>query len=122
MTSDIDPNSIDPTFPSAEQNNDSQGFRDNFSAIQENFSRAAEEISALQSTLIGITGPVYTPAPLQLTGPIVSLSTAFKESSADYTLSFPGTGAIKIPAGSTAERPSAIVGPAGYGQIRFFSV
>lgn len=119
MTSEIDPNSIDPTFPAAEQNNDSQGFRDNFAAIQTNFDRAAQEITAIQSTLIGATGPVYTPTPSQLTGPVVNLVTAFRTSDADYTLTFPGTGAIKIPAGSTAQRPVAFVGPEGYGQIRF---
>jgi hypothetical protein len=118
MTSDIDPNAIDPTFPQPDQNNDSEGFRDNFTAIQLNFEKAAQEISLLQNTLIGATGPVYTPVPSQITGPLVSLVTEFRTSEADYSLSFPGTGAIKIPAGTTAQRPS-VVGPANYGQIRF---
>ena len=117
--SEIDPNTIDTSFPQADQNNNSQGFRDNFSAIQANFQKAALELTALQTTLIGATGPVYTPTPAQLTGPVVNLITAFKPSDSTYTLSFPGTGAIKIPAGTTAQRPAVLSGPAGYGQIRF---
>jgi hypothetical protein len=119
MTSEIEPDSIDPNFPQQDQNNDSQGFRDNFSAIKTNFERAAQEISSIQGTLIGATGPVYTPVPSQLTGPLVNLVTAFKPSDATHVLTFPGTGAIKIPAGTTAERPAVLVGPVGYGQIRF---
>jgi hypothetical protein len=94
MSSDIDPNSIDPTFPTADQNNDSQGFRDNFQAIQTNFDKAKEEITNLQETVIGITGPIFSTSAVQLTGPIVSLNTQFKTSDGDYTLTFPGTGAV----------------------------
>ena len=117
--SDIDPNTIDASFPQPDQNNDSQGFRDNFAAIQANFEKAALEIGSLQSTLIGATGPVYTPTPAQITGPLVNLVTAFKTSDANYVLTFPGTGAVQLPAGTTAQRPAVAVGPAGYGQIRF---
>lgn len=117
--SDIDPNTIDASFPQPDQNNDSQGFRDNFAAIQANFEKAALEIGNLQSTLIGATGPVYTPTPSQITGPVVNLVTAFRNSDSTYVLTFPGTGAVQIPAGTTAQRPAVTVGPAGYGQLRF---
>jgi hypothetical protein len=117
--SDIDPNTIDASFPQPDQNNDSQGFRDNFAAIQANFEKAALELTNLQTTLIGATGPVYTPVPSQITGPLVNLITAFKTSDSTYTLKFPGTGAVQIPAGTTAQRPAVSIGPAGYGQIRF---
>ena len=78
MTSNIDPNNIDPTFPQPSQNNDSQGFRDNFAAIQLNFERAEEEISNIQSILIGATGPVIA-AHTNLTGPLTTIVTGFKK-------------------------------------------
>ena len=45
-------NTIDATFPVAGQDNDSQGFRNNFTNIINNFSTAAAEISDLQSKAI----------------------------------------------------------------------
>jgi len=119
MTSEIDPSTIDPNFPSADQNNDSQGFRNNFAAIQTALGVANVEISNLQSTLIGATGVVITPVPAQLTGPVSTLVTQFAVSDSSYVLTFPGTSAVQIPAGYTAQRPSVNYGPAGYGQIRF---
>jgi hypothetical protein len=47
MTSSINTTSIDETFPIAGQDNDSQGFRDNFNNIKNNFGVARDEISAL---------------------------------------------------------------------------
>tara|TARA_R110000782_G_scaffold8485_1_gene27684 strand:+ start:376 stop:939 length:564 start_codon:yes stop_codon:yes gene_type:complete len=49
MTSNIVPGNISPTFPVAGQDNSSQGFRDNFSAIKQNFSQAKIEIEAMQT-------------------------------------------------------------------------
>ena len=49
MASKIVPGNIDGTFPKAGQDNSSQGFRDNFSAINTNFTEAKSEIEALQS-------------------------------------------------------------------------
>jgi hypothetical protein len=54
VTSQISPNSIDPTFPIAGVDNDSQGFRNNFTNILNNFSYAASEISALQNSTVQI--------------------------------------------------------------------
>jgi Flp pilus assembly protein TadG len=50
MTSAIITDSIDVEFPVAEQDNDSQGFRDNFSSISNALDTAASEITALQLT------------------------------------------------------------------------
>jgi predicted acyltransferase (DUF342 family) len=50
MSSNINPNNINGNFPVAGQDNDSQGFRDNFTNILNNFSFAASEITALQNT------------------------------------------------------------------------
>jgi len=48
MTSQINPNNIDGAYPVAGQDNNSQGFRDNFTNTKTNFQYAANEISALQ--------------------------------------------------------------------------
>ena len=48
MASSISTASIDTAFPVAGQDNDSQGFRDNFGTIRSNFTAAKSEIEALQ--------------------------------------------------------------------------
>jgi hypothetical protein len=50
MTSAINPNNIDTAYPVAGQDNNTQGFRDNFTFIKNNFTAAATEITALQNT------------------------------------------------------------------------
>lgn len=52
MTSQINPNNIDGTYPVAGQDNDSQGFRDNFTSTKTNFQYAAAEITDLQSKAV----------------------------------------------------------------------
>jgi len=49
MASNIVPGNIDGTYPKAGQDNSSQGFRDNFSAIKNNFTEAQTEIEDLQT-------------------------------------------------------------------------
>ena len=48
MTSLINTTNLDSTFPIAGQNNDSQGFRDNFDTTKINLNRAKLEITELQ--------------------------------------------------------------------------
>ena len=79
MASSINPNNIDTTYPVAGQDNDSQGFRDNFTNIKSNFQFAETEIDDLQakgifkSALTGTTldndmaGAVIKNAKLQAT-------------------------------------------------------
>jgi hypothetical protein len=55
MTSAITPNTISTTFPVAGQDNDSQGFRDNFAEIVANFATAKSEITSLQTNGIDVT-------------------------------------------------------------------
>jgi len=55
MASSINPNNIDGTYPVAGQDNDSQGFRDNFTNIKTNFTSAKSEIEALQTTSVSLT-------------------------------------------------------------------
>ena len=49
MTSQIDPSLIVETFPVAGKDNDSQGFRDNFTNIKLNFQYAEDEINDLEN-------------------------------------------------------------------------
>lgn len=55
MASSINPDNIDGTYPVAGQDNDSQGFRDNFTNIKTNFTSAKSEIEALQTTSVTLT-------------------------------------------------------------------
>jgi hypothetical protein len=50
--SSINPNNIDGTYPIAGQDNDSQGFRDNFTNIKNNFTFAYNELTDLQSKVV----------------------------------------------------------------------
>jgi hypothetical protein len=52
MTSNINPNNIDGAYPVAGQDNNSQGFRDNFTNTSTNFQYAADEITDLQNNAI----------------------------------------------------------------------
>jgi hypothetical protein len=52
MTSQINPNNVNTAYPVAGQDNNTQGFRDNFTFIKNNFSAAATEITALQNTSV----------------------------------------------------------------------
>jgi len=52
MASNINPNNIDTTYPIAGQDNDSQGFRDNFTNIKTNFEYAESEIDDLQAKVL----------------------------------------------------------------------
>jgi hypothetical protein len=61
MTSAINPNNIDGAYPVAGQDNNSQGFRDNFTNTKTNFQYAADEISDLQNKAVlkaALTGTV----------------------------------------------------------------
>lgn len=52
MTSQINPNNIDGSYPVAGQDNNSQGFRDNFTNIKVNFQDAADELTDLQNKVV----------------------------------------------------------------------
>jgi hypothetical protein len=65
MASNINPVNIDITYPIAGQDNDTKGFRDNFTNIKNNFSVAAKEITNIQTTLAST--PTLTTAPVSAT-------------------------------------------------------
>lgn len=52
MASNINPNNIDGAYPVAGQDNDSQGFRTNFTNIKNNFTNAKSELEDLQGKVI----------------------------------------------------------------------
>lgn len=52
MASNINPNNIDGAYPVAGQDNNSQGFRDNFTNIKTNFQYTEDEINDLQNKAI----------------------------------------------------------------------
>ena len=52
MSSNINPNTIDASYPVAGQDNSTQGFRDNFAGIKQNFIYAENEINQLQDRAI----------------------------------------------------------------------
>jgi len=61
MTSAINPNNIDGAYPVAGQDNNSQGFRDNFTNTKTNFQYAANEITDLENKAVlkaALTGTV----------------------------------------------------------------
>jgi hypothetical protein len=100
MTSNINPNNIDGAYPVAGQDNNSQGFRDNFTNTSTNFQYAAEEITDLQnnavlkSALTGTTlnndmgGSVLSNAQLQdMSETVVNLGTVSGTTVINYQLS-----------------------------------
>lgn len=52
MASNINPNNIDGTYPIAGQDNDSQGFRTNFTNIKNNFIYTKSELEDLQAKVV----------------------------------------------------------------------
>ena len=99
MTSNINPNNIDGAYPVAGQDNNSQGFRDNFTNTSTNFQFAADEITDLQnnavlkSALVGTTlnnnmqGSVLSNAQLQdMSETVVSLGTVSGTTTINYEL------------------------------------
>ena len=60
MASTIDDTSIDATFPVAGQDNNSQGFRDNFNTVKSNFVAAKSEITTLQTNSAKLMRKHYT--------------------------------------------------------------
>lgn len=66
MASNINPNNINGAYPVAGQDNDSQGFRDNFTNTRLNFTAAANELTDLQAKVIlsaPLVGTVSPPVP-----------------------------------------------------------
>ena len=117
MTSYVNSTNINTSFPTPNQDNPSKGFRDNFLAIQQALNLSNIELTELQNSTISIAGSVITPIPVSLESNVLILQTQFPVSSGNFSLVFPGDGAITLPFGNTADRPN--IGTIG--QIRYNS-
>jgi hypothetical protein len=101
MTSAINPNNIDGTYPIAGQDNNSQGFRDNFTNTKTNFEYAAEEITELQNKAILKTALTGTILDNNMNGSILSNAQLQDMSETLVNLgTLSGTVAINYAAGS----------------------
>jgi hypothetical protein len=72
MTSQVNPNNIDGTYPVAGQDNDSQGFRDNFTNIRNNLTFVKAEIEDIQNKAIFKTALNNTTLDNEFAGNIIS--------------------------------------------------
>jgi len=99
MTSNINPNNIDGAYPVAGQDNNSQGFRDNFTNTSTNFQFAADEITDLQNNAVlksaltgtvlnnNMLGSILSNAQLQdMSETVVALGTVSGSVAVDYSL------------------------------------
>ena len=99
MASNINPNNIDGAYPVAGQDNNSQGFRDNFTNTVTNFQFAADEITDLQNkavlkaALVGTTlnndmgGSILSNAQLKaICETVVTLGTVSGTTTINYAL------------------------------------
>jgi hypothetical protein len=71
MTSQVNPNNIDGTYPVAGQDNDSQGFRDNFTNIRNNFTFVKAELEDIQNKAVFKSALTNTTLSNDLSGNIV---------------------------------------------------
>jgi hypothetical protein len=98
MTSQINPQDIDGAYPVAGQDNDSQGFRTNFTNTVSNFQYAADEITDLQNNVVlkaALTGgnldnnlngqPLYNFEASQVSGMLNLIGTTSGSVSLDWT-------------------------------------
>jgi len=98
MTSQINPYNIDGTYPVAGQDNNSQGFRTNFTNTQTNFEYAYQEITALQTNAVlksALTGTtldnnmngslLFNAQTQQITQTLVPLGTVTTTATVSYT-------------------------------------
>ena len=98
MTSQINPYNIDGAYPIAGQDNNSQGFRTNFTNTSTNFEFAAQEITALQTNAVlksALTGTtldndmngslLFNAQTQQITQTLVPLGTVTTTAAVSYT-------------------------------------
>jgi len=128
MTSNINPNNIDGAYPVAGQDNNSQGFRDNFTNTSTNFQFAADEITDLQNNVIlksalagtalnnNMQGSILYNAQLQqMSETVVSLGTVSGTVAVNYalgsyqTLTTNGAVSLALSNFSTAGTASSVV-------------
>ena len=133
MTSQINPLNIDATYPVAGQPNNTQGFRDNFTATQTNFGYAKNEITDLQNKAVlkaALTGTtldnnmndalIYAAKIQDFSATAVALTTTSGPVTVNYTTGHyqsvaPSTGSISL---SFTNWPAS--GSYGYIRLRIY--
>lgn len=120
MTSNINPFAINSNVPVANSDNNSQTLRDNFAQISAQFATAASEISSLQNTTVRLGGVVESNTVVLTSDPSGTLVvTRLKPSDLAYSFEVPGTGAMRVPVGNTAQRPNSTPLKPARGMIRY---
>jgi hypothetical protein len=120
MTSNINPFVINTNVPVANSNNNSQQLRDNFAQISAQFATAADEISSLQSTTVRLDGVVESNTVMLTHDPTGTLVlTRLKPTDLAYSFDVPGTSALRVPVGNTAQRPASSPLRPARGMIRY---
>jgi hypothetical protein len=120
MPSNIDPSAISTQVPVANSDNPSQDLRNNFSQIQNQLEIANSEITSLQDTNLKLGGVIESDKVTLGSDPTGTLVlTRVKPTDLAYAFVVPGTGAIKVPVGRTAQRPAGAPLPPARGMIRY---
>lgn len=97
MTSSINPNNIDGAYPVAGQDNNSQGFRDNFTNTKTNFQYAADEITDLQNKVVLKQALTGTTLNNDMLGSVLSNAQLQDMSETRVALTVTGTGTLPVP-------------------------
>lgn len=100
MTSSINPNNINGAYPVAGQDNDSQGFRDNFTNIKTNFSYAQTELTDLQSKAIVKSALTGTTLDNDMGNNIISNAQMLAQTEPRVALGTSTTGTLNFASGS----------------------
>lgn len=120
MTSNINPNAINPNVPVANSDNPSQDLRNNFAQIQTQLATAASEIGTLQNTTVRLGGPVESNKVVLTSDPAGTLVlTRLRPTDLVNSFEIPGTGAMRVPVGRTAQRPVSTPLAPAKGMIRY---
>jgi hypothetical protein len=120
MTSNINPATINASVPVANSDNPSQDLRNNFAQIQNQLAVAKNEISSLQNISVRLDGPVQSNPVVLTSDPSGTLVvTRFKPTDLSHSFEVPGTGAMRVPVGLTAQRPSSSPLNPAKGMIRY---
>ena len=108
MASLINPTNIDVTYPIAGQDNDTQGFRDNFSSIKNNLNTAKNEISAIQYSLASTLALVSAPTSTGSNGAIGQTSIGFSYYTPTVANTYSAGNLIKVSAITNLEQGQTV--------------
>jgi hypothetical protein len=120
MTSNINPDAINTNVPVPNSDNPSQDLRNNFAQIKNQLATAADEISGVQNLTVRLDGPILSDKVTLTSNPGGTMVvTRLKPTDYNHTFNVPGTSALKLPVGNTAQRPSNAPLASSKGMIRY---